>query len=39
MRDHVSKWATLGARDEVLKLRDELQKSLENMVQEDGSDI
>ena len=39
MRDHVSKWATLGAREEVLKLRDELQKSLENMVQEDGSDI
>lgn len=28
MREHVSKWATLGARNEVLKLRDELQKSL-----------
>ena len=28
MRDHVSKWATLGAKSEVLKLRDELQKSL-----------
>ena len=31
MREHVSKWATLGAKNEVLKLRDELQKSLINM--------
>lgn len=28
MREHISKWATLGAKSEVLKLRDELQKSL-----------
>ena len=28
MREHVSKWATLGAKSEVLRLRDELQKSL-----------
>lgn len=31
MREHVSKWATLGAKSEVLKLRDELQKSLIDM--------
>ena len=31
MREHVSKWATLGAKSEVLKLRDELQKTLINM--------
>ena len=31
MREHVSKWATLGAKSEVLKLRDELQKSLVSM--------
>ena len=28
MREHVSKWATFGARSEVIKLRDELEKSL-----------
>ena len=28
MREHISKWATLGAKNEVLRLRDELQKSL-----------
>ena len=31
MREHVSKWATFGAKSEVLKLRDELQKSLIGM--------
>lgn len=31
MREHISKWATLGAKSEVLKLRDELQKSLINI--------
>jgi hypothetical protein len=31
MREHVSKWATLGAKSEVLRLRDELQKSLIGM--------
>ncbi len=28
MRDHISKWASLGARSEVLKLRDALCESL-----------
>jgi hypothetical protein len=31
MREHVSKWATLGAKSEVLRLRDELQKTLIGM--------
>ena len=31
MREHVSKWATLGAKSEVLRLRDELQKTLIDM--------
>ena len=31
MREHVSKWATLGAKVEVLRLRDELQKTLIGM--------
>ena len=31
MREHISKWATLGAKSEVLRLRDELQKSLIGM--------
>ena len=34
MREHVSKWATLGAKNEVLKLRDELQKSLFGMKEQ-----
>jgi len=34
MRNHVSKWATLGAHKDVLRLRDELQKSLEGMMTE-----
>lgn len=33
MRDHVSKWATLGANKEVLRLRDELQKAIESHSQ------
>lgn len=31
MRDHISKWASLGAKEDVLKLRDELQKTIINI--------
>lgn len=32
MRDNVSKWAVLGAKQDVLKLRDEVEKAIEEQV-------
>ena len=37
MRDHVSKWATMGARQEVLTLRDEFQKAINAMPQKEAA--
>lgn len=34
MRDDVSKWATLGAKQDVLKLRDNIQEAIEGLITE-----